>query len=211
MGLPLSLGLLLLATAPALAAPGHPVFTEIYQDPPGPNDGPVGRDGGNLHQEFVEIYLPTLADLDPGLAKDGLAITVYNVEGDGSSPGLGLVNFRIDLPLFDLDPGNGLSGLPRPASGLVVLGWVDYVGSPVPTGLAGTASTRVAQSISRFRSRPGSMPGRVIAIFMGSSSGPAPYQARGATCASQGARPLARAGTGPRGSPPASSGCPSAT
>jgi len=126
-----------------LAGPDHPVITEVYPDPPGLNDGPVGRTPGNLHQEFIEIYLPTLADLDPALNKDSLDLTVYDVEGDFTSPERGLINYRIDLPTFDLDPSNGLTGLARPASGTVVLGWVDYVGSP-PTGLAGTPATRVA-------------------------------------------------------------------
>ncbi|MEE2665965.1 MAG: hypothetical protein VX681_17770 [Myxococcota bacterium] len=128
---------------PVLAAPDHPVITEVYTDPPGLNDGPLGRDLTNVHQEYIEIYLPTLADLDPGLAKDSLDLTLYEVEGDTSSPELGLVNYRIDLPTFDLDPSNGLTGLPRPPNGSVVLGWVDYVGNP-PTGLVGTPATRVA-------------------------------------------------------------------
>jgi len=103
----------------------------------------LGRDPANLHQEYIEIYLPTLADLAPGLAKDSLDLTLYEVEGDMSSPGLGMVNYRIDLPTFDLDPSNGLTGLPRPPNGSVVLGWIDYVGNP-PTGLAGTPATRLA-------------------------------------------------------------------
>jgi len=136
---------LLAATVSGIAmgqAPDHPVITEVYQEPLA-TGGPVGRDPADPHQEFIEIYLPTLADLDPGLNKDALNLTIYDVEGDFSSPGLSLVNYRIDLPTFDLDPGNGLAGLPRPASGVVVLGWVDYVGNPA-TGLAGTPATRVA-------------------------------------------------------------------
>jgi len=126
----------------AQVPPDHPVITEVYADPPGANDGPVGRDLTNLHQEYIEIYLPQLGDLDPGLNKDMLNLTFYEVEGDYISSNKGRINYRIDLPTFDLDPGNGLTGIPRPASGVVVLGWVDYVGNP-PTDLAGTPSTRL--------------------------------------------------------------------
>jgi hypothetical protein len=122
------------------AGPDHPVITEIYQDPPGPNDGPIGRDLANAHQEYIEIHLPTATELDPALSADTLRLTLYNVEGDASSGGLGMVNYRIDLPTFDLI--DGVMGLPRPPSGVVVLGWVDYVGNPA-TDLAGTPSTRV--------------------------------------------------------------------
>jgi hypothetical protein len=125
--------------------PNHPIVTEVYFDPPGLNDGPVGRDPANQHQEFIEIYLPPLASLSPALNKDALRITYYEVEGDSDSTGPSLVNCRFDLPTFDLDPSNGMTAgaIPRPSSGVVVLGWVDYVGNP-PTSLAGTPSTRVA-------------------------------------------------------------------
>ncbi len=137
----LLLGLGVSGDAAALG-PDHPVITEVYQDPPA-GGGPAGRDPADPHQEYIEIYLPLLADLDPGLNKDALNMAFYDVEGDSSSPGLALVNYRIDLPTFDLDPSNGLTGLPRPSSGVVVLGWVDYVGNP-PTDLAGTPGTRLA-------------------------------------------------------------------
>jgi hypothetical protein len=131
-------------TSPAVAQlPDHPILTELFQDPPGDFDGPVDRETSNAHQEFVEIYLPPAAGLDASLDKDQIQLTLYNVEGDCTSPGLGLVNWRIDLPTFDLDPSNGLTGLARPASGVVVIGWVDYVGNP-PTALFGTPSTRRA-------------------------------------------------------------------
>ena len=122
--------------------PDHPVITEVFQDPAA-GGGPAGRDPADPHQEFLEIYLPPLADLDPALDADSLALTLYEVEGDSSSANLALVNYRIDLPAFDLDPSNGLTGLARPASGVVVVGWVDYLGNP-PTALAGTPTTRVA-------------------------------------------------------------------
>lgn len=138
----------------AAAAPDRPVITEIYVDPPGANDGPVGRDLANLHQEYLEIYLPTAAELHASLDKDSLDLTIYDVEGDASSTGVGLVNYRIDLPTFDLDPSNGLTGLARPASGIVVVGWVDYVGDP-PTALAGTPATRVALVNGGVTSTPG--------------------------------------------------------
>jgi hypothetical protein len=132
--------------APSFSAalpPDHPVITEVYRDAPG-NDGPVGRNLTNLHQEFIEIYLPPLIDLSPSLNlnKDSLRLAFFEIEGDSSSPGQGLANYRIDLPTFDLDPSNGMSGLPRPPSGIVVLGWVDYIGTP-PVALAGTPSTRL--------------------------------------------------------------------
>ena len=141
-------GILISAAWPALEAAAqvvdHPVLTELYPEPPGLG-GPVGRDPMDPHQEFIEIFLPPLADLAPGLNKykDALNLTLYDVEGDKTSLQNTLVNYRIDLPTFDLDPSNGLTGLPRPASGFVVLGWVDYVGNP-PTDLAGTPSTRLA-------------------------------------------------------------------
>lgn len=124
--------------------PDHPIITEVYTDPPGANDGPVGRDPSNFDQEYIEIYLPPMGNLDPTINPDALRLTFYEVEGDFTSSGLGLVNYRFDLPMFDLDLSNGITpgAIPRPASGVVVLGWVDYVGDP-PTGLAGTPSARV--------------------------------------------------------------------
>jgi hypothetical protein len=136
-----ALGAAFTSTAAHAQIPNRPIFTEIFQNPLG-NDGPVGRDPANRHQEYIEIYLPPLANLSPSLPKDSLDLTIYEVEGDASSPENGLVTLRIDLPTFDLDPSNGLTGLPRPSSGVVVIGWVDYVGNP-PTALAGTPSTRV--------------------------------------------------------------------
>ncbi len=125
--------------------PDHPIISEVFCDPPGASDGPVGRQVGNPHQEYIEIYLPTAAQLAVGLNKDALRLAFYEVEGDEDSSGAGLVNYRIDLPTFDLDPSNGITAgaLPRPNNGVVVLGWVDYVGNP-PTALAGTPATRVA-------------------------------------------------------------------
>jgi hypothetical protein len=124
--------------------PDHPVITEVYTDPPGLTDGPVGRDPANQHQSYIELQLPTLAALDPTLNAEALAMTFYEVEGDFSSSGNALVNYRIDLPPFDFNPANGttLGAILRPPNGVVVIGWVDYVGDP-PTDLAGTPSTRV--------------------------------------------------------------------
>ncbi len=128
----------------AAQVPDHPIITEVYTDPVGLNDGPVGRDLANSHQEFVEIYLPSAASLSGLLNKDALRLAFYEVEGDQTSSGVDLVNYRFDLPTFDLDPSNGLtpSAVARPLSGIVVLGWVDYIGDP-PTALAGTMSMRV--------------------------------------------------------------------
>lgn len=125
--------------------PDHPVISEVFNNPAGLNDGPVGRDPTNLHQEYIEIYLPPASALDPALNKDALRLTFYEVEGDSSSSGLGLVNYRFDLPTFDLDSTNGVTegALERPASGVVVLGWVDYIGDP-PFDLAGTPTSRIA-------------------------------------------------------------------
>lgn len=127
------------------AMPDHPIVTEVFQDPVGLTDGPVGRDPSNLHQSFIEIYLPPASDLRPGLDPDALRLTFYEVEGDVTSPGLGLVNYRIDLPPFDVDPTNGITpgAIARPPSGVVVIGWVDYLGSP-PVDLLGTPDARVA-------------------------------------------------------------------
>jgi hypothetical protein len=126
--------------------PNHPVITEVFTDPAGISDGPVGRDPGNLHQEFIEIYLPPAAQLDLSLNKDALRLAFYEVEGDSSSSGNSLVNYRVDLPTFDLDSDNGITpgAIARPANGVVVMGWVDYVGNP-PSELSGTPATRVAQ------------------------------------------------------------------
>ncbi|MFQ5494143.1 MAG: hypothetical protein ACE5EX_02075 [Phycisphaerae bacterium] len=127
--------------------PDHPIITEVYTDPPGINDGPIGRDPTNLHQSFIEIYLPTCAELNPalGLNCDAMNLTFYDVEGDSSSSGVELVNYRLDLPPFDVDlstpPAAGV--VARPSSGIVVLGWVDYLGTST-ADLAGTPSTRVA-------------------------------------------------------------------
>lgn len=126
--------------------PDHPIITEVYTDPPGVNDAPVGRDIINLHQEYIEIYLPTCAQLDGslGLNCNALALTFYEIEGDNASSGAELVNYRFDLPLFDIDLTNGVlaGSIGRPSSGVVVLGWVDYFGDP-PSDLAETPSTRV--------------------------------------------------------------------
>ena len=147
---PLCTAALVAALTLSIAAPhaaaqlvNRPVITEVYTDPIGATDGPVARDPASANQEFIEIYLPqTLA---AGLNADALRLTFYEVEGDSTSSGLGLVNYRFDLPTFDLDPSNGITpgAIERPPSGVVVLGWVDYVGNP-PADLAGTPSTRVA-------------------------------------------------------------------
>lgn len=127
------------------AGPNRPVITEVFQNPAGTSDGPVGRLPANAHQEYIEIYLPEFADLRPGLNADALNVTFYEVEGDDTSSGNGLVNYRIDLPTFDLNLSNGVTpgAIARPSSGVVVIGWVDYAGNP-PFDLAGTAATRVA-------------------------------------------------------------------
>jgi hypothetical protein len=122
--------------------PDHPVITEIYQAPLA-TGGPVGRNAVDPHQEFIEIYLPPSAGLAPGLDKDALNIAFYSIEGDSSSLELAQVNYRIDLPTFDLDPSNGLTGLARPSSGVVVLGWVEFLGNP-PIGLFGAPDSRLA-------------------------------------------------------------------
>lgn len=139
-----SLGMVLCASVAAAQAPDHPLITEAYQNPPG-TDGPVGRTLTNRDQEFIELYLPHASNLRPGLNKDAIRLALYDVEGDVVSTAIGRVNWRIDLPTFDLDPANGLTpgALPRPPSGAVVIGWLDYVGNP-PFDLAGTPSTRVA-------------------------------------------------------------------
>ncbi len=131
--------------AAAAQTPDHPVITEVFTDPIGASDGPVGRDPANLDQEYIEIYLPPASLLTPALNKDALRLTFYEVEGDSSSSGNALVNYRIDLPTFDLDATNGITfgAIQRPSSGVVVIGWVDYVGNP-PFDLAGTPATRVA-------------------------------------------------------------------
>ncbi len=140
--------LLLVGCVAVVAAgqiPDHPIITEVYFDPPGLNDGPVGRDPSNAHQEFIEIYVPNATALNPALNKDALRLTFYEVEGDSSSSGTGLVNYRFDLPLIDANPTNGLTqgAIARPTSGVLVLGWVDYINDP-PTALAGTTNTRIA-------------------------------------------------------------------
>ncbi len=124
--------------------PDHPVITEVYTDPEGLDDGPIGRDPLNAHQEFIEIYLPPSLPLGSTLNKDFLELTFYEVEGDSSSSGVDLVNYRFDLPPFDLDISNGQTPgtILRPPNGVIVLGWLDYADA-VPTALAGTPNTRI--------------------------------------------------------------------
>jgi len=144
--LSLVMGFALFLPAAAWAQiPDHPIITEIYQEAAIPG-GPATADLQNPntpHQEFIEIFIPPLADLSPSLNKDALNLTFYDIEGDATSPGLSQVNLRVDLPTFDLDPSNGLTGLPRPPSGVVVLGWVQYLGNP-PIELAGSPDSRIA-------------------------------------------------------------------
>ena len=130
--------------------PDHPIMTEVFNNPTGANDGPVGRDPTSLHQEFIEIYLPTAANLNPSLVphKDALHLTFYEIEGDSGNSRRGWINQRFDLPTFDLDGCSPCptGTIPRPSSGVVVLGWVDYNSSDpliLPTDLAGTPSTRL--------------------------------------------------------------------
>lgn len=144
----LTLGLATLLTTAAVAQlPTHPIITEAFLNPDG-NDGPIGT-LPNVHQEFIEIYLPTATALEVGLSADDLNLTLYDIEGDFGNLRRGHVNWRIDLPTFDLDASNGITpgAIARPATGLVVLGWLDYLkpeimGDP-PIDLAGTPSTRI--------------------------------------------------------------------
>lgn len=133
----------------AAAEPDHPIITEVYTDPVGLTDGPVGRDPVSLHQGFIEIYLPPASALNASLQpfKDAMRLAFYEIEGDSSSSGVNLVNYRLDLPTFDLDPGNGITALPRPPSGVVVLGWVDYAGNP-PTGFAVPETALIAGGLT---------------------------------------------------------------
>lgn len=141
------MGVLLMVGAVCVSAeagPDHPIITEVFNNPPG-SDGPSARDLLNDHQEFIEIYLPPAVDLDPGLNADALRLAFYEIEGDSANTERGFVSQRYDLPPFDLDPTNGLTPgtLARPASGVVVLGWVDYAEGLEPIDLLGTPSTRV--------------------------------------------------------------------
>src|SRR5262245_55321299 len=136
-----------ISVTPGLAqVPDHPLITEIFTNPPGA-DGPNGRNLDNPNQEFIEIYLPTAAQLRPGLNKDNLRLTFYEIEGDSNNSLRGHVNQRIDLRPFDLDPSNGITSgaIARPSSGVVILAWVDYsYESQPPEDLGGTPATRVA-------------------------------------------------------------------
>ncbi|MFQ5413748.1 MAG: hypothetical protein ACE5E6_04740 [Phycisphaerae bacterium] len=114
------------------AVPDHPIITEVYTDPSGAADAPIGRNPANVHQEYIEIWLPTEPDLDPGLNPDALRLTFYEVEGDASSSGAAYVNYRFDLPTFCVRTNPAMcpmGTIPRPPSGVVVLAWVDYAGS----------------------------------------------------------------------------------
>lgn len=125
--------------------PTHPIITEMFNNPVG-HDGPTARTPSNPHQEFFEIYVPAAADLDPSLNKDFLRLTFYEIEGDSANAQRGRVNQRFDLPSIDADLSNGVSpgAKPRPASGIIILGWVDYNTLDPPTALAGTSSSRIA-------------------------------------------------------------------
>jgi hypothetical protein len=130
--------------------PDHPIITEVFNNPTGTNDGPVGRDPTNLHQEYVEIYLPAILRSDLNLHRSALKVTFYEIEGDSGNSQRGEVNQRFDLT-FDYDciplsNGTCAGKIARPSSGVVVLGWVDYsTTNPavLPTGLAGTTNTRL--------------------------------------------------------------------
>ena len=101
----------------AAALPDHPIITEVYSDPPGDEDGPVHRPPGNEHQGFIEIYIPPASALDPLLDADALRLTFYEVEGDSSSSGTELVNYRFDLPTFGRNPSTGAAAVSEPATG----------------------------------------------------------------------------------------------
>ncbi len=177
------MGLAVMIGSAAAGEPDHPIITEVYNNPPGNNDGPIGRETTNEHQEFIEIYLPPASALNTSLMpfKDALRLTFYEVEGDSSSSGNALVNYRFDLPTFDLDSSNGLTGIERPLSGVVVLGWVDYTDNDAgtcagnalscsvfgqdctdlslceadpPTALAGTSANRVGLVNGEITSDP---------------------------------------------------------
>lgn len=124
--------------------PDHPIITEVFNNPDGINDGPTGRDPTSEHQEYIEIYLPTAAQLNPALNADNLRLTYYEIEGDSSNSNRGFVSQRFDLPALDLNPANGTTAgaVARPSSGVVILGWVDYNVANPPTDLFGTPSTR---------------------------------------------------------------------
>jgi len=88
-------------------------------------------------RKYIEIYLPPAASLAAGLNKDALRLTFYEVEGDSSSSGLGLINYRFDLPtliwtrLTALPPERLLAVQRRRGPG-----WVDY-STTSPVVLAG--------------------------------------------------------------------------
>ena len=132
-----------LASMSLAQIPDHPIITEVFNNATGINDGPVGRDPTNLHQEFIEIYLPTAANLNPSLNKDELLLTFYEIEGDSGNTYRGHVNQRFDLPTLDLDRNSG--GVTPGAVDvtdirILVLGWVDYNSSDpfvVPNDLGG--------------------------------------------------------------------------
>lgn len=161
-----------LASLASGQTPDHPILTEVFNNPNG-NDGPIGRDPGSEDQEFFEFYLPTAAALNPSMNKDALRLTFYEIEGDSGNSEVGFVNFRVNLPTFDLDPSNGTTpgAVPRPSSGVVVVGWLDYVGDPNqgdPPVLAGTPSTRVALINGGITTSPS---GAVFVAMNGAQSG----------------------------------------
>src|SRR5262245_40379569 len=165
--------------SPGLAqVPDHPFITEVFTNPPGA-DGPNGRNLDNPNQEFIEIYLPTAAQLRPGLNKDNLRLTFYEIEGDSNNSLRGHVNQRIDLRPFDLDLSNGITSgaIARPSSGVVVLARVDYAyASQPPEELAGTPATRIARINGGITTAPA---GTVVvamngAQFSGTTNFPVP-------------------------------------
>lgn len=109
--------------------PDHPVVTEVFNNPRGAADASLGRDPNNPHQEFIELWLPPQSALNPNLDPDALNLTFYEVEGDATSTGLGLINYRFDLPTFCVRANPAFcppETIHRPPSGVIVLGWVDY-------------------------------------------------------------------------------------
>ncbi len=142
----------------AAQIPDRPVITEIFNNPTG-SDGPTARDLTNPEQEYVEVYLPDVSNLAASLQpyKDALRITYYEIEGDSGNSEIGYVNQRVDLPPFDLDASNGVQvgSVARPASGVLVLGWVDYTPyGGEPTDLAGDPGSRIGLINNGITSSP---------------------------------------------------------
>ena len=84
-----------LASMSLAQVPDHPIITRSQQCNRDQRY-PVGRDPTNLHQEFIEIYLPTAANLNPSLNRTNPSDFLRNRRRFRKP--YAVINQRFDLP-----------------------------------------------------------------------------------------------------------------